>query len=101
MPAMAPYIDAWFALLLVIFGVSNSAQPRLWAGFFVAMKATRLCPPDHRHVHPAYRPDHPARAQPVGLGLAGVRHDRRVGHDDQGNDLSPLPRGRQSDDRKR
>ena len=26
---MAPYIDAWFALSLVIFGLSHAAQPRL------------------------------------------------------------------------
>ena len=37
---MAPYIDAWFALSLVIMGLSHATQPRLWANFFCAMKAT-------------------------------------------------------------
>ena len=35
---MAPYIDAWFALTLVIIGLSHAAQPGLWAEFFNAMK---------------------------------------------------------------
>jgi uncharacterized protein YjeT (DUF2065 family) len=37
---MAPYIDAWFALSLVIVGLSQAAQPRLWTDFFSAMKRT-------------------------------------------------------------
>ena len=41
---MARYIDAWFALSMVIFGLSHAAQPRLWAAFFSAMKATRFAP---------------------------------------------------------
>ncbi len=41
---MAPYIDAWFALTLVIIGLSHAAQPRLWAEFFNAMKATGYAP---------------------------------------------------------
>src|SRR5262245_18706256 len=41
---MAPYIDAWFALSLVIFGLSHAAQPRLWVDFFNAMKRTGLAP---------------------------------------------------------
>src|SRR3954468_8640197 len=43
-PTMAPYIDAWFALSLVIVGLSHAAQPRLWAQFFNAMKATGFAP---------------------------------------------------------
>ena len=41
---MAPYIDAWFALTLVIIGLSHAAQPRLWAEFFSAMKRTGFAP---------------------------------------------------------
>ena len=41
---MAPYIDAWFALTLVIIGLSHAAQPRLWADFFNAMKRTGFAP---------------------------------------------------------
>ena len=41
---MAPYIDAWFALSLVIIGLSHAAQPRLWADFFNAMKRTGFAP---------------------------------------------------------
>ena len=41
---MAPYIDAWFALSLVIVGLSHAAQPRLWADFFNAMKRTGYAP---------------------------------------------------------
>src|SRR3954451_15045922 len=41
---VAPYIDAWFALTLVIIGLSHAAQPRLWAGFFNAMKQTGFAP---------------------------------------------------------
>ena len=41
---MAPYIDAWFALTLVIIGLSHAAQPRLWAEFFNAMKQTGFAP---------------------------------------------------------
>ena len=39
---MAPYIDAWFALSLVIFGLSHAAQPRLWADFFNAPTSLEL-----------------------------------------------------------
>ncbi len=41
---MARYIAAWFALSLVIFGLSHAAHPRLWADFFHAMKATGFAP---------------------------------------------------------
>ena len=41
---MALYIDAWFALSLVIFGLSHAVQPRLWADFFNAMKASGFAP---------------------------------------------------------
>ena len=41
---MSPYIDAWFALTLVIFGLSHAAQPRLWADFFVMLKRTGFAP---------------------------------------------------------
>src|SRR3954465_8690127 len=41
---MAPYIDAYFALALVIIGLSPAAQPRLWADFFNAMKRTGFAP---------------------------------------------------------
>jgi uncharacterized protein YjeT (DUF2065 family) len=41
---MAPYIDAYFALTLVIIGLSHAAQPRLWAEFFNAMKRTGYAP---------------------------------------------------------
>jgi uncharacterized protein YjeT (DUF2065 family) len=37
---IAPYIDAWFALSLVIVGLSHAGQPRLWADFFNAMRRT-------------------------------------------------------------
>ncbi len=41
---IAPYIDAWFALSLVIVGLSHTARPRLWADFFNAMKRTGYAP---------------------------------------------------------
>jgi uncharacterized protein YjeT (DUF2065 family) len=42
--SVAPYIDAWFALTLVIIGLSHAAQPRLWADFFVMLKRTGFAP---------------------------------------------------------
>jgi uncharacterized protein YjeT (DUF2065 family) len=42
--SVAPYIDAWFALTLVIIGLSHAAQPGLWAEFFNAMKRTGFAP---------------------------------------------------------
>src|SRR3954451_10602623 len=42
--SVAPYIDAWFALTLVIFGLSHAAQPRLWVDFFVMLKRTEFAP---------------------------------------------------------
>ena len=42
--SVAPYIDAWFALTLVIIGLSHAARPRLWADFFNAMKRNGYAP---------------------------------------------------------
>jgi hypothetical protein len=41
---MAPYIDAWFALCLVIFGLSHAARPRLWGDFIDAIRSTGFAP---------------------------------------------------------
>jgi len=50
---VAPYIEAWFALSLVIIGLSpRGPRPRpLGPTFFVALKRTGFAPINHRDVH--------------------------------------------------
>jgi uncharacterized protein YjeT (DUF2065 family) len=41
---MATFLQAFFALSVVIYGLSHVAQPRMWADFFLAMKRTGYAP---------------------------------------------------------
>ncbi len=41
---MTTYVQAYFAILITITGLSHVAQPRMWTEFFLAMKRTGFAP---------------------------------------------------------